>query len=105
MRRINPVKSALSVGGVIALYHAAWSGLVAAGWAKPVLDFILQLHFLSFNYDLMPFSLSFAAGLVALTFAVGALFGLVFAMIWNWLSRESAEAAPKRSGVQARTAG
>ena len=100
MRRINPVKSALSVGGVIGLYHAVWSGIVAANLAKPVLDFILQLHFLQFSYELVAFDLRTAASLVALTFAVGALFGFVFALIWNALSRRSVEGdveyAPRR---------
>lgn len=105
MRQINPAKSAFSVGGVVALYHAAWSGLVAAGWAKPVLDFILQLHFLQFNYELMPFSLTFAAALVALTFAVGAVFGLVFSLIWNWLSASAGEFETGRGTIRARPAG
>ena len=91
MRRINPIKSALSVGGVIGLYHAVWSAIVALSWAKPVLDFILQLHFLKFSYDLLPFDLRTATSLVALTFAVGAVFGFIFAVIWNALSRRGTE--------------
>ena len=105
MRHINPIKSALSVGGVIGLYHAAWSAVVAVGWAKPVLDFILKLHFLQFSYELLPFSLNFAAGLIAITFAVGALVGLIFALIWNWLSRGTTGAGASFDRILERSAG
>ena len=90
MRRISPTRTALAVGAVTGLWHLCWATLVGIGWAKPVLDFILQLHFLSINYALAPFSLATAGSLVVLTFAIGALFGLVFALFWNWLTFENA---------------
>ena len=86
MRHINPVKAAISVGAVIGAYHFAWAALVASGVAKAVLDFILRLHFLQIDYELVPFSVSTAAALVGLTFAIGAAFGFVFALVWNWLA-------------------
>ena len=39
------------------------------------------------------------AGLVGLTVAIGALFGFVFAIVWNWLSVRS-EAMGYRPGLQ-----
>ena len=60
--------------------------LVAIGWAKPVMDFVLRLHFIQMQYALAPFALSTAAMLVALTFCIGALFGILFALVWNWLA-------------------
>jgi hypothetical protein len=90
MRRINPTKAALSVGIVVGLWHALWVTLVATGFAKPVMNFILRLHFLQFDYGIAPFSLSIAATLVGLTFAVGAIFGLIFALVWNWLGAQAA---------------
>ena len=86
MRQINATKSGLSVGAVVGLWHLGWLLLVAAGWAKPALDFVLQLHFLKVDYELAPFALGTAAALVAITFAVGFAFGLVFALVWNWLT-------------------
>lgn len=86
MRTIRPAKAALSVGSVIGLYHLAWASLVAMGLAEPFMDFVLRLHFIRFDYDIGPFDLGTAVGLVALTSSIGAVFGLVFALIWNWLA-------------------
>jgi hypothetical protein len=99
MRHINPVKAGLSVGAVIGLYHLLWVSLVALGWAKPVLDFVLKLHFIQLQYDLAPFVIGTAALLVAITFGVGFLFGLVFACVWNWLGASGATTAPSAARV------
>jgi ribose/xylose/arabinose/galactoside ABC-type transport system permease subunit len=90
MRHINPGKAAISVGSVVGLWHLIWVTLVGIGWAKPVMDFILRLHFIDLNYTLAPYSTATAVTLVLLTFTIGALFGLIFALVWNWLSLESA---------------
>lgn len=90
MRHIDPKHSALSVGAVVGLFHLVWATLVAAGWAKPLMDFILGLHFIRLDYAIAPFALGTAAALVALTFAVGAVFGLVFALVWNQLAGAAA---------------
>lgn len=86
MRRINPAKAALAVGIVIGLYHLAWVSLVAGALAKPFMDFVLKLHFIQIDYEIAPFDAATGAMLVALTFTIGALFGLVFAVVWNWLA-------------------
>ena len=91
MRRISPAKTAAATGSVIGLWHLIWVTLVGLGWAKPVLDFVLQLHFIRLDYQLAPYAAVTAAELVILTFAIGAAFGLLFAIIWNWLTFESAE--------------
>jgi hypothetical protein len=90
MRHISPPQTALAVGTVVGLWHLIWVALVAAGWAKPVMDFILRLHFLNLQYSLAPYSATTGATLVMLTFTIGALLGLVFALIWNWLAIETA---------------
>lgn len=86
MRRLSPLACGLSVGIVIGLWHLTWAALVASGYAQPLLDFVLRLHFLEFKYVLTPFAASTAAMLVAVTFAVGFLFGSIFALVWNWLA-------------------
>ena len=91
MRRINPAKAALAVGIVIGLYHLAWVGLVASGLAKPFMDFVLKLHFIQFDYQMAPFDAATGAMLVALTFTIGAIFGFVFAVVWNWLAATPAD--------------
>ena len=86
MRRLSPLACGLSVGIVVGLWHLGWAALVASGYAQPLLDFVLRLHFLEFKYALAPFAASTAAMLVAVTFAVGFLFGSIFALVWNWLA-------------------
>jgi hypothetical protein len=94
MRHISPAKAAFSVGTVLGLWHLLWVFAVAAGIAKPILDLILRLHFLQFDYSLAPFAVGTAAMLVGITFAIGALIGLLFALVWNWLSKaEDAKAS------------
>lgn len=103
MRYIHPFKAGIAVGGVLGLWHFIWVSLVALGWAKPVMDFVLRLHFIQIQYELAPFALGTAAALVALTFAIGLMFGLVFALIWNWLATPAADIAassgPARAGA------
>lgn len=89
MRHLSPTKSAIALGSVIGLWHLIWVTLVGIGWAKPVMDFILRLHFINLQYSLAPYAAATAALLVVLTFTIGALFGAVFAFVWNWLSVES----------------
>lgn len=89
MRHINPSKAAIAAGSVVGLWHLMWVTLVGIGWAKPVMDFILRLHFIELKYELAAYSTTTAITLVLLTFTIGALFGLAFALIWNWLTFES----------------
>ena len=95
MRYINPTKAGFSVGVVIGLWHLAWVSLVAAGWAKPVMDYILRLHFIDVRYALAPFELTPAATLIAITFALGFVLGSLFALVWNWLAQQPEPAAAK----------
>ena len=92
MRHISPTKTAVAVGTVIGLWHVIWVTLVAVGWAQAVMDFVLRLHFIELKYDLAAYSSTTAMSLVLFTFTIGALFGLVFALIWNWLTFEAAPA-------------
>lgn len=93
MRHINPIKAGLSVGIVIGLWHFIWVALVAVGWAKTIMDFILRLHFINLQYELAPFAFGIAASLVAITFTIGFLFGAIFALVWNWLAAPQAARA------------
>jgi|KBSMisStaDraftv2_1062788.scaffolds.fasta_scaffold459943_1 hypothetical protein len=90
MRHISPIKTGVAVGTVIGLWHLVWVTLVGVGWAKPVMDFILQLHFIKLQFELAPYSATTAGTLVVLTFAIGTFFGSVFAIVWNWLTFDTA---------------
>ena len=102
MRYVSPAKAAFSVGAVFGVWHLMWVTLVAFGAAKPILDLILKLHFLQFDYALSPFVLSTALTLVGLTFALGGVLGLIFALVWNWLSKPEAEQSGKRPAFGSR---
>ena len=102
MRYLNPAKAAISVGVVLGAWHLVWVTLVATGVAKPILDLVLKLHFLQFDYALQPFVISTAITLVGLTFAIGAVFGLVFAMVWNWLSKPEVQQESERPAFSSR---
>jgi len=103
MRQLSPAKAAISVGAVFGVWHLMWVTLVATGVARPVMDFILKLHFIQLDYTLAPFAVSTAVTLVGLTFAIGAMLGLVFALVWNWLSRRpSADSAAERPAFSPR---
>ena len=102
MRYLSPAKAAISVGAVFGVWHLMWVSLVASGVAKPILDLILKLHFLEFDYSLAPFAVSTAIVLVGLTFAIGAILGLIFALVWNWLSRSDSEESAARPALSSR---
>jgi len=101
VRHINSFKSSVSVGAVVGLWHLCWVTLVALGWGQAVLDFVLRLHFIQLPYQLAPFAVGTAVALVAVTFAAGSVFGLVFALVWNWLTGEPAREERPRTRAPA----
>ena len=87
VRKLSPVRVGVSLGALIGLWHLVWSGLVATGLAKPLLDFMLWIHFIRLDIPFAPFDPGLAATLVAVTSLVGFAFGWVFAVVWNRVQR------------------
>ena len=83
--KLNSHKTGLVFGALLGLDHLVWSILVAAGWAKPLLDRMLGLHFINVSYSLNPFSAGKALLLIIVTSVVGYIAGYIFAALWNWL--------------------
>lgn len=81
MKKLNWKKCSLSVGSVFALFHLIGTLLFQAGLAKQ----ILNLHFLDMDLILLPFSVWVWLLGIALAFIVGAVTGLIFSSIWNWM--------------------
>ena len=75
------------VGSFFAIFHLGWLILVAIGSAKPLIDFVLMLHHISFSYAIASFSLIPAIGLLIFTFVAGYIFGWIFAAVWNALKK------------------
>lgn len=79
----SPLRLGVLGALVFGLWHAAWAGLVSAGLAQPLLDWIFRLHFLSQPFDVQPFDVKTAATLVGVTAGVGFALGAVIGVIWN----------------------
>jgi len=85
---LDEKKTALSFGCFMAVMHAIWSAMVFIGIAQWWLDWIFGLHFIKPVYSITAFSIITALTLVIVTFAVGAVFGFVFAKVWNWAGKQ-----------------
>ena len=83
MTTVSIPRTGLALGVLTGGLHAAWAGLVAAGWGQPFLDFIFRLHFIDPPYHVAAFDLATAATLVGVTFALGLLGGVTLAIVWN----------------------
>ena len=73
----------MAVGAFYAVWHFVWILLVAAKAAKPIMDWVLSLHFISLTYEIMPFTVGRTMFLVIFTFAIGYFVGWIFARLWN----------------------
>ncbi|HYC17258.1 MAG TPA: hypothetical protein VEC94_08630 [Pseudolabrys sp.] len=85
--RIGLPKSGLVGGILLGGCHLCWAALVASGWAQPVIDFILWIHFIKPVYVIEPFSVAIAVILVTVTAAIGFMIGSIFALAWNALHK------------------
>ncbi len=73
----------LALGIFFAIVHALWAILVWIGLAKPFLDFVFKLHFMTMDYSIEAFGFLRALGLLIMTFVVGYVIGWVFSAFWN----------------------
>jgi len=71
----------------LALVHTAWAGLVAAGLAQALIDFIFWAHFIAPPYQIEAFEVTRAAILVGMTFVIGMVLGLIGGISWNMFTR------------------
>jgi len=83
----NPMKIALFSGLSFSFLHLTWAILVLTKIAKPLMDWILKLHFLSIDYTVHEFNFLTAATLITFTFILGYAAGYLFTTIWNMIDK------------------
>jgi len=87
MPAVNPWKLGLVFGLFLGGYHFAWAALVAVGWAQPVLNFILRIHFIAPVWTVTPFNIADAATLIGITGGIGFVAGWLIGLLWNCAAR------------------
>jgi len=85
---LNSNKTGLIVGVFVGILHLVWSVFVVLGIAQLLMNWIFGLHFLNNPFQISAFNIGTAALLVLVTFAVGYVFGSVFARLWNTIQRK-----------------
>lgn len=85
MVTVNPNKAGLVLGTLMGGWHLLWALLVAIGWAQPVIDFILRIHFIKPIYVIDAFNAGVALLLVTVTSLIGYALGFMFGVLWNKL--------------------
>ncbi|NBW95477.1 MAG: hypothetical protein EBR28_01780 [Planctomycetia bacterium] len=85
MGHVDPNRLGIVVAVVLAAWHAVWEGLVAAGVAQRVADFIYRLHSVKTEMVIEPFDAGRAGLLLLLTAVLGYAAGAVAALLWNCL--------------------
>lgn len=78
---MNLFRTATISGLCLSSIHFCWVLLVALGWAQPLMDFILKLHMLNSPFQVQPFDITLALGLLSITFLIGCFYGTVFYFI------------------------
>ena len=85
--KLDVQKTGFTVGLFLGGWHVVWSLLVALGWGQALYDFILWAHMVHLAIVVGPFDIGAAAVLIMVTALIGYAFGVVFALVWNWLHR------------------
>lgn len=83
----NPMKIALFSGLSFSFLHVTWAILVLTKVAKPLMDWILSLHFLTIDYAVDDFNFLTAAKLITFTFILGYATGFLFTTVWNMIDK------------------
>lgn len=99
MGHVDPNRLGIVVAVVLSGWHAVWEGLVAAGVAQRVVDFVYRLHSVKSDMAVEPFDASRAAMLLVLVAGMGYAAGAGAAILWNCLGvvceRGKPNAAPR----------
>lgn len=80
---VNTRKAGLVFAALLGGWHCIWSLLVLLRLAQPLYDFILWAHMIHLQLTIGPFNPVAAVTLIAVTAAIGYVFGYIGAWVWN----------------------
>ena len=87
---INGHRLGLTLGVFLGLLHLVWGLSVGMGRAQDMMNWALNMHFLSNPYTVQPFSLGGTIVLIVLACIGGYIGGWVLSILWEWTDRFSA---------------
>lgn len=73
-------------GGVFLILHSGWAFLVSQRLGQPLVDFLLQIHFLSNPFTVRAFDMQLAVMLVVLSGVLGLIAGVAFSILSEIIS-------------------
>jgi len=73
----------LAFGSFLGLMHLGWMILVGLKWAKPFMDWVLDLHHVTLQYNISDLNILKGLMLVIFTFVVGYIMGWLLYAVWN----------------------
>ena len=83
---INPIDAGLVGSITMILIHLAWLALVLVNLAKPLLDYLLWLHFIQPVFEVQAFDIYRALNLIIIVACIGFVVGYLFAKAFNLLA-------------------
>ena len=83
MKAIRPHSFGLVFGTFLGTFHLIWAAMIFTGVAQIAMDFVFRLHMITPLFQIAPFSIGTALGLVAFTAGFGYLMGFALGAIWN----------------------
>ena len=89
MNAVHSHKVGLTVGGMLAIWHAAWALLVLLGVAQSFMEWIFGLHFITMQFSINPFNAGTALTLIVVTGIIGYVMGYILGELWNLAHRKA----------------
>lgn len=89
MNAVQSHKVGLTVGGMLAIWHAIWATMVLLGIAQPFMQWILGLHFITMQFSINTFSPGTALTLVIVTGIIGYIMGYILGELWNLAHKQA----------------
>ena len=83
MKAIRPHSFGMVFGLFLGLFHFVWVAMIFTGTAQPFIDFVFRLHMITPLFQIAPFSMGNAVGLVVFTVSFGYITGFVLGAMWN----------------------